>query len=288
MPHNGWLEMAKPFISAFHAGADMPDSYIEQDLLIYWYRPTPKSVDCDSTDTCEQPWPSPSPNPNYFVGKPNGADTMTDEVFVVALLTQPGNVIINSGSKSKTFNAPAGASSWSLDMDLGKQSFAIQRGGQTVHNETSLKDIVDHCVCGIYNFNAYVGTVPAGQPDALQNDGLLKFATSLKIQCQAQPSLGTVNLSGDNIPATATTASTSPPLSSAMSSAQSSGTPPTPQSQSFQPSTSTAGTTPPLAPALGASKTITASEQIAPTNCLQPGYVWAGPAGQAVPDKCDG
>ncbi|KAK7039500.1 glycosyl hydrolase family 71-domain-containing protein [Favolaschia claudopus] len=33
--------------------------------------------------------------------------------------------------------------------------------------------------------------------------------------------------------------------------------------------------------------TVTASSQIAPTNCLQPGCVWRGPAGQSTPDHCD-
>ena len=206
---------------------------------------------------------------------------MTDEVLVVALLTQPGSVVIQSGSNSKTYDAPAGASSWSLAMGVGKQSFAIQRGGQTVHSATSLKEIVDQCVCGIYNFNAYVGTVPAGPPDVLQSDGLAKFATSLKAQCQAQPSLGTATDVGDDVPLTATMAS----ISSGPSFTQSSGTnsilKPQPNLLSWPTTTNTL-------PLGSVSKTITASEQIAPTNCLQPGYVWAGPAGQAVPDKCDG
>ena len=58
MPHNGWLYMAVPYIAAFHNGHEKPDAYIAEDKLFYWYRPTPKDVNCDSTDTCNKPWPS--------------------------------------------------------------------------------------------------------------------------------------------------------------------------------------------------------------------------------------
>jgi len=38
----------------------------------------------------------------------------------------------------------------------------------------------------------------------------------------------------------------------------------------------------------GCTSTITASSQIFPTNCLQGGEFWRGPAGQAKPDCCNG
>ncbi len=101
MPHDGFLQMAKPYISAFKAGSKTVDSYIKSDQLIYWYRPTLKSASCDSTDTCAKPWPSSTPNPNYFVGKPNGYETMEDSVFVIALLQSPGTVTVVSGSISQ-------------------------------------------------------------------------------------------------------------------------------------------------------------------------------------------
>lgn len=75
MPHEGWLEMARPFIQAFKDGATKPDAYIQEDRLIYWYRPTPKGVQCDSTDICK-PWSSSIPNLDYAAGRPLGADTV--------------------------------------------------------------------------------------------------------------------------------------------------------------------------------------------------------------------
>ena len=182
--------MAVPYIAAFHNGDQKPDAYITEDKLFYWYRPTPKGVNCDSTDTCDQPWPSSSPNPNYFEGKPDGADTVSDQVFVVAHLTEPGQVVINSGSNAEKHNAPAGASAYAVEMGIGKQSFALQRNGQNVLSGTSLKDVVEECVCGLYNFNAYVGVLPPGPPDALQPAGLAKFTSGLKVQCAPTPSLG--------------------------------------------------------------------------------------------------
>lgn len=191
-PHDGFLQMAKPYIAAFHAGSKTVDSHIESDQLIYWYRPTTKSASCNSTDNCEQPWPSPTPNPNYFTSKPNGYNTMEDSVFVVALLTSPGTVTITSGGNGpQTFSARAGASSWQAGMGTGKQSFSLTRNGQRVLSGDSLKDIISECVCGIYNFNAYVGTLPAGASHPLSADGLIRFTNSLSATCQPTPSLGT-------------------------------------------------------------------------------------------------
>jgi len=96
MPHNGWLDLAKPFIAAYKAGEKSPAKYITEDQLIYWYRPTLKSLDCGATDTTGS--------------RPDGADTLEDAVFVVALLKDAGSVTAVSGSNSKTFDAPAGAS----------------------------------------------------------------------------------------------------------------------------------------------------------------------------------
>lgn len=143
--------MAKPFIAAFKAGATSVSNYITSDQLIYWYRPQPMNVNCDSTDTCMQQ----VNNPDYYIGRPNGWQTVTDSVFVVALLKSAGNLQVSSGSNTQNFNAPAGASSYTVPMGVGKQQFSLTRNSQTVLSATSLKDIINGCVCGIYNFNAY-------------------------------------------------------------------------------------------------------------------------------------
>ncbi|SJK97883.1 probable alpha-1,3-glucanase/mutanase [Armillaria ostoyae] len=210
MPHNGWLEMAKPFISAYKAGSTSVSDYIKDDQLIYWYRPTPRDIDCDSTDTTMGP--ASNTSGNYFNGRPNGWETLADEVFVVSLLTANGTVTVNSGGTEYSYDAPAGASAFSVPMGLGAQAFALTRGGNAVVNDTSLKEIVSECIYGIYNFNAYVGTVPAGDPDSLQADGLAALTTGLAVACEATPSLpatapATVAVTATGTPTPAPTAS---------------------------------------------------------------------------------
>ncbi|KAJ5590474.1 alpha-1-3-glucanase/mutanase [Penicillium hetheringtonii] len=183
MPHTGWLEMAKPFIAAYKAGASSPNEFVTEEKLIYWYRPTKRDVDCDETDTTMNGSPNNSSG-NFFAGRPNGWESMQDEVFVVSLLKSAAQVHVQSGDQSRSFHAPAGVSSYTVPMGVGKQRFAVTRDGQTVLSGTSLKDIEDSCVCGIYNFNAYVGTLPAPSTiDRLQPAGLAMLSQGLKVAC---------------------------------------------------------------------------------------------------------
>lgn len=182
--------MAKPFIAAYHAGATSVNSYIKTDQLIYWYRPTLRALDCDATDTTMVP--ASNTSGNYFEGRPNGWEDMADSVFVVSMLTAPGVVTVTSGGNTQSFNAPAGASAWQVDMQVGQQQFSLTRGGSTVLSGVSLKNISPICICGIYNFNAYVGTLPAGFSDPLGHDGLASLTAGLHVStCSATPSLGT-------------------------------------------------------------------------------------------------
>jgi hypothetical protein len=175
--------MSKPFIAAYKAGVTEPLDYITEEKLVYWYRPTKKDLDCDATDTTMEGNPSNSSG-NFFRGRPNGWESMTDEVFVVALLKSPARVLVQSGNESQAIQAPAGISAYSVPMGVGQQKFAVTRDGQTVLSGTSLKDIVDTCICGIYNFNAYVGTLPAPSTiDRLQPAGLAMLSQGLKVPC---------------------------------------------------------------------------------------------------------
>ncbi|ORY67182.1 glycosyl hydrolase family 71-domain-containing protein [Pseudomassariella vexata] len=177
MPHNGWLEMAKPYIAAYKAGATSVANYIKSDQIIYWYRPTRRDVNCDLTDTA-------------LDGKPNGWQSLTDNVFVVALLTYPGTVTVTSGNNVQAFRLDAGATAFQVPLGVGKQKFVLTRDCTTVMTGTSLKEVSSSCVCGIYNFNAYVGTLPPGPSDPLGPDGLVNFLPGLKTNCAAKPSLG--------------------------------------------------------------------------------------------------
>jgi hypothetical protein len=127
---------------------------------------------------------------------------MQDEIFVVALLTADGQVTVNSGGNAFVYDASAGASAFSVPFSIGSQAFALSRGGVEIMSEVSLQEIQATCTCGIYNFNAYVGTVPAEQVNSLSGDGYEMFAQGLNVECASQPSL----------PATppATTAPTAP------------------------------------------------------------------------------
>lgn len=295
MPHSGWLDMSKPYIAAFKAGASDVKPYITEEELIYWYRPALRDLNCDSTDTTMQD--ANNGSGNYFKGRPDGWQTMSDAVFVVSLLKSAGQVSVTSGGNTQTFNAPAGASAWTVPMGVGPQKFALQRNGGTVMSATSLKEVTNVCPCGLYNFNAYVGTLTcagSGEADPLGTDGLASLTAGLKVStCQAKPTLG------------------APSPGSCNGGSGSSSREPTPTSQITGPSTSVAATTRPIdsstaVPSSSApvttfqttttaatltrtcGRTITASSQIYPTNCLQPGDIWQGPAGQGKPDKCDG
>ncbi|KAJ5174951.1 alpha-1-3-glucanase/mutanase [Penicillium canariense] len=184
MPHSGWLEMAKPFIAAYKAGVTVALPFIHEEKLVYWYRPTKKDLNCDATDTTMSGSPN-NASGNFFAGRPNGYESMTDEVFVVALLKSPGRVTVQSGDQPpKTFEAPAGISAHRAPMGIGQQKFTVTRGGQTILSGTSLKNIVDTCICGIYNFNAYVGTLPPPATiDRLQPAGLTMLSQGLKAAC---------------------------------------------------------------------------------------------------------
>lgn len=178
--------MATPFIAAYKSGATSVS--ITEDKLIYWYRIAPKALDCDATDTTMGP--ATNETGDYFNGRPNGFDTLADDIFVVSLLTEPGIVLVNSAGTQYVFDAPAGASAFSVPFVVGSQAFSLQRGGVEVMATTSLKEIKNECNCGIYNFNTYVGTVPEGPRDDMPPEGLASLTVSLNVPtCSPTPSL---------------------------------------------------------------------------------------------------
>lgn len=220
MPHDGFRDLAKPYIAAFKAGADSVDSYITDDQIVYWYRPTPSDVECESTDNTMAAGSNSSGN--YYHGRPNGYEVMQDEVFVVTLLTADASLSVTSGGTTKTFDAKAGANSFSVPMGVGQQKFSLTRDSQTVLSGTSLKDIQGECICGIYNFNTYVGTLPEQASNALASEGLASFTVGLSVTtCSATPSLGTPTDVAASATATVTGSGISTPASGGTSSAQS-------------------------------------------------------------------
>jgi hypothetical protein len=237
--------MAKPFIAAYHAGAESVDSYITTDQLIYWYRPTLRGLDCDATDTTMVS--ASNSSGNYFEGRPDGWEDMQDSVFVVSLLTAPGTVTIISGKNYQTFDAPVGASSFQVDMQVGIQSFALTRGSNVVLSGSSLKEVSSICICGIYNFNAFVGTLPPGPSDPLQHDGLASLTAGLHVStCFPSPSLpATPPPPPTNLPTTSGTYTSPPPLNTKTTSAVSPTTSiPVPATTKTTPPASTSSSNP--------------------------------------------
>ena len=212
---------------------------------------------------------------------------------------------VSSGSNHKSFAAQAGANAFAVDMGTGQQSFSLTRGGKTILSGTSLKDISANCICGIYNFNAYVGTLPAAPPDSLQSpDGFANFASGLAPGlCAPTPSLGTAPLAQTGTPPLISSSplnpqsipsSTTAPLVTASASVPSIATPIPPTATASTSSSTHLPTSTALAPSTttttqpDGSATVTALSQLSPTNCLQAAQIWAGPVGSDPPARCDG
>ncbi|UKZ50342.1 hypothetical protein TrVGV298_004600 [Trichoderma virens] len=222
MPHDGFLDLSTPFIAAYKNGDTNVANYVQTEKVVYWYRRNLKTLNCDATDTTAG-HSAPNASGNYFEGIPNGWQTMDDNVYVVTLLKSPATLSVTSGGNSQSFNAPAGANIFTVPAGLGKQSFVVNRGGQNILSGTSLMDITNVCNCGIYNFNPYVGTLPAGFSDPLGPDGLSSLTSGLHVTtCQPKPSLGT----NPSVPASppANPTSSTPPASRTSSAAPSNPT----------------------------------------------------------------
>lgn len=149
------------------------------------------------------------------MGRPDGWETMDDVVYVVTLLKEAGQITIRSGGNTRTQSVPAGAKILTVPAGVGEQTFQLTRGSQVVLQGKSLMDISNVCPCGLYNFNAYVGTVPPGPADPLLPDGLASLTAGLLVTtCRPQPSLGT----NPPVSTTATTTSSTTGITSRSSS----------------------------------------------------------------------
>lgn len=151
----------------------------------------------------------------------------------------------------------------------------------------------------MYNFNAFVGTVPAGAPDALDSDGLAGFTKGLKVDCAATPSLPasaadsvqatSAPSANSSLPSSTSTSAivlTTSSLSSASVAVTSISSTQVPTYEAVAEVTIASTTVAGQAGAGGCTATVTASSQIFPTNCLGSGQIWSGGAGG--PDCCDG
>lgn len=138
LPHEAFLDFAKPYMTAFKQGLSRP--VIEQDMLVYWYRPHLKSVStCDATDTVGQ--------------RPEGWDLVQDTVFVAALTRNGGTVTVTSGRQGKVeHQVGPGVTMIEVPMGVGQQKFTLKTDSVELQ-ATSSQDVLDTC---------WVSTAPFG------------------------------------------------------------------------------------------------------------------------------
>ncbi|WVQ85054.1 hypothetical protein IAT38_007218 [Cryptococcus sp. DSM 104549] len=144
LDHSAMLDFAVPYIKAFKAGASAP--VIDEEMLVYWYRPHLKSAECDSTDTCG--------------GKPTGWDFLEDTVFVTAFTKAGGIVKITSGSNLPVIKkVDKGAQMFEVPMGVGEQKFEFVTFSGGFRSAASNVTVSADCWNGNYNFNYHSGSV---------------------------------------------------------------------------------------------------------------------------------
>lgn len=278
-PHGGWLEMAEPYIAAYKAGAK--EVSVSEEKLVYWYRGSPKAA-CGSFD---------------------GIDTLQDAVFVVALLKTPGTVSISSGANTQTFDAPAGASAFQLDMGVGKQTFSLTRDGAPVLSSTGALEISN--ACSPVNLNPFVGvakgtaSVPSPPVESpSQPADATQVVTTLSASPTAPPSTSTLPLSSidwSTVPMfpVITPPIPLPPTNSTTAPLESINWSTVPMFSVITP-LPVASSTPPAVPVpIGTgypivercTRMVTAREEVRPTNCVGRGVWWGG---EGDMNRCDG
>ncbi|BEI83295.1 hypothetical protein CcaverHIS002_0311630 [Cutaneotrichosporon cavernicola] len=150
MPHDAMLDLAGPFIKAFKAGASEPA--VDQEGIVYWYRPHLKNVNCDSTDN--------------FGSKPTGWELVKDSVFVAAMTKSGGTLKVTSGGNAPvSLEAKGGVDVFEVPMGVGEQSFELTTTGGSASGKSNLT-ISDQCwesrLGKVYNYNFYSGVLNVG------------------------------------------------------------------------------------------------------------------------------
>lgn len=140
--HTAMMDLMGPYITAYKAGKEEVE--VEEEMLVYWYRPSFKDASCDSTDT---------------VGtKPQGWELPADSIFVAALTTGPGSVTVSSGSLTSTQTVDsAGVNVLAFPMGEGSQEFSMTTASGS-GNETGSILVTSGCYLGEYNFNIVTGS----------------------------------------------------------------------------------------------------------------------------------
>jgi glucan endo-1,3-alpha-glucosidase len=143
--HSGWASLLPYFIYAYKNGVNITDVPVTNDTVVFYYRT--HSINAVAS---QDPLPPPT-----------GSTWPEDNVQVIAFLTEPGTIVVNSGSDSQSFSAVAGFNEFALEgFSEGQQQVELVRGGQAVACGTGSVPI-DNSI-ELYNFNAAVVQVTPG------------------------------------------------------------------------------------------------------------------------------
>ena len=88
------------------------------------------------------------------LGKPAGAEYISDILVVTAILENAGSVTLTSGGNTQTFNAPAGISAHQIPLGVGKVS--VGYNGQM--QDSTSQEVSRDCPFTEWDYNARVGS----------------------------------------------------------------------------------------------------------------------------------
>lgn len=157
LDHTAMMDVATPYIKAFRAGLDKP--VIEQDTLVYWYRPHLKSAECSGTDNTGKKPDGWDVSYHSFRGasksitlQADSGQMLEDSVFITVLSKTGATVTITSGNKpSSVHTVEPGSQAFSVPMGVGKQHFKLTSNAGGTKEATSDVDISDQCrVSGVF------------------------------------------------------------------------------------------------------------------------------------------
>ncbi|ODN95835.1 hypothetical protein L198_04453 [Cryptococcus wingfieldii CBS 7118] len=177
--HSAFMDMMGPFITAFKAGSE--DVSVTENRLVYWYRPSLKDAECDSTDSVGS--------------KPSGAEMAADSIFVAAMTVGAATITVTSGSStSSQIVDKAGVHTLSFPMEAGAVSFEMKMDDGGRASGKGAIEVTSGCYNDVYNFNVLSGTITVD--DGSTGDSA---SSSPVVSETTATSTGTVNDSSPSI-----------------------------------------------------------------------------------------
>ena len=161
-PHNAWLETL-PFQIAAYKHAVNPSAFPPpkvkpgEDKIVYWYRNAPAHA--GSTHATGNASPS-DINTGGYQNRYPVAEMLEDQVFTIALLSQPGSISISIGD-----NPAPNSKGLKAGINFIAKPFNGQTGDVRVRSSTGVRGVgrgIESAPAnGVANFNAWVGCAGA-------------------------------------------------------------------------------------------------------------------------------